>query len=466
MSTKTNSGTTPNRRKTQLDAVLIQLSSQRPSDLWKGMDQARRWLKESPEDQDVYGLLLDAVAKNRELRDRVRNIFLEMMQSGSESAEKALLSIPSSLQEFLADADDAYYAAEYERAIELYRQVLKLDAENARAKDQLAKAEIARITEGIDNNLPRVAVQYYRRARSYIAARDVLTAMNLLNAALEAAQGKGMKYPEADEALNNMQNLLTADEFKQKAKLSLVKEQWKEAVDFYNKALTLDPTNDLMKRELDRLKDLLRAETELRKGGIAKIFTPLIQWQNTVNTAKLVMNPDNPLLNFVEKKLNQIRLIRWVSLILLFTGISFILYISGTLGNFSLVPVSSNTPTSVLIPTNTLTASVNTATETPQPVIPIFTATDLPTKTPTNTLTSTPTEVVLGVGFINKATASTWQEPNSLLIERLGLNHPVTILEEREVSGDTWYRCRWESNGSSQEGWILSSNITFGTPPT
>jgi len=126
MSSKVNPGKTPNKRKSQLDAVLIQLSSQRPSDVWRGMEQTRQWLKTNPEDSDVYGLLLDAVQKNRELREQVRNLLNEMMQNGSQTAEKAILSLPSSLTDFLVNADDAYYGGEYESAIKLYRQVLKL----------------------------------------------------------------------------------------------------------------------------------------------------------------------------------------------------------------------------------------------------------------------------------------------------------------------------------------------------
>ena len=50
----------------------------------------------------------------------------------------------------------------------------------------------------------RAAEQYYRRARSYIAARDIPTAMNLLNAAIEAAQAKGFTFQDAEDALINL----------------------------------------------------------------------------------------------------------------------------------------------------------------------------------------------------------------------------------------------------------------------
>jgi hypothetical protein len=79
--------------------------------------------------------------------------------------------------------------------------------------------------------------------------------------------------------------------------------------------------------------------------------------------------------------------------------------------------------------------------------------------------TQSPTLAPLGTGFINKAIVSTWGEPNSKLIERLGLLQPITLLEKKVVGGDVWYRCSWEKDGSTNEGWILADNISFGTPP-
>jgi len=458
---------TLNKRKTKLDAILIQLGSQRPSEVWRGMEQVRQWLKEDSEDKDVYGLLLDAVQKNRDLREQVRNLLVEMMQNGSKSAENAILSLPSSLTDFLADADDAYYGGEYEHAITLYRQVLKLDPENTRAKDHIAKAEIKRITGESSTDLPRAAEQYYRRARSFIAARDVVTAMNLLNAAMESAQAKGMKYPEAEEALNNMQNLLTADEFWQKAKTALNEKRWKDAVELYNKSLLLDPTNELIKKELESLQDLLKAETALKKRGIMKILMPLGQLQNTVDAARIVMNSGNPLLGFIEKQLSQIRFFRTIGIILLLIIVIFPLYSNGSLNKLftpalTATPLPAITSTSVLdaIPTNTEQRVTQPATATNTQI-----DTDTPQPTPTETLTPTPTEIILGIGYINKGIASTWNAPNGALIERLTLNHPLTILEKQVVAESTWYRCRWDSNGTPREGWILAEYVTFGNPP-
>jgi tetratricopeptide (TPR) repeat protein len=347
---------------------------------------------------------------------------------------------------------------------------LKLDPENARAKDHLAKAEIKRITGESSTDLPRAAEQYYRRARSFIAARDVVTAMNLLNAAIESAQSKGMKYPDAEKALNNMQDLLTADEFWQKAKTALNENKWKEASEFYSKSLILDPTNEVVKKEFESLQDLLRAETALKKRGVMKVLMPIGQLQNTVESARIVMNSGNPLLNYIEKQLSQIRLFRVMGIILLLIIIIFPLYNNGSLKGL-LSPAPVNTPTSSvstdtntpeIVPTNTAQLAIesNLATNTQSPII-----TPTPQPLPTETLTPPPTEATLGVGYINKGIASTWVEPNGTLIERLTLNHPLTILEKRVVAESTWYRCRWDSNGITQEGWILADYVTFGTPP-
>ncbi|MDL1910510.1 tetratricopeptide repeat protein [Chloroflexi bacterium CFX6] len=457
------------KRKSQLDAVLIQLSSQRPSDVWRGMEQARQWLKEDPEDKDVYGILLDAVQKNRELREQVRALFFEMIQNGSQSAEKAMLALPSSLQDFLADADDAYYAAEYERAIQLYRQVLKLDPENARARDHIAKAEIKRITGESATGLPRAAEQYYRRARSYLAARDVVTAMNLLKAAIETAQAKGIKYSEAEEALINMQNLIVADEFRKKAKAALKDNKAKEALELYNKALALDSTNELMKKEFESLQKLLQAETTLRKQGILKIFTPISRLQSAVEDARLAMDSDNPLLTYVERQIGQIRLLRITGLVFLLAIVILPLYFNGNFAGL-FTPAMTSAPSPTGAPTNTVEViptftEVQTTASTPVTDTP-----EMETNTPppafTETFTSTPTESILGVGYINKQVASAWKEPNAGLLGTLSLNTPLTLLEEREVSGSRWYRCRWEVGGIPQEGWILGGNITFGPPPT
>ena len=89
------------------------------------------------------------------------------------------------------------------------------------------------------------------------------------------------------------------------------------------------------------------------------------------------------------------------------------------------------------------------------------------TPAPTDTApANTPTEVVVGFGYINKASVSIWEEPSKGLLGQIGSWEILTVLDAREVSGIVWYRCRWDNNGTTQEGWILGEYVTFGSAPT
>lgn len=465
----------------ELDAVSLLLRSEKPGDIWRGMEQVTRWLQENPESQKIYEMLLNIVQDNRALRVKIRSLLTQMKQRGSKSSESALNNLPSNVQEVLADADDSYYAADYEDAIQLYTQVLRLDPENIRAKDQLGKAEIKRREREEDTGLPRTAEQYYRQARSFIAARDVLTAIKLLNAAIEVAQAKGMPYPDAEEALSNMQNLIKADEFKEKANLALSEERWKDVLDLYNKALALDPTNIIIKKELECFQDLLRAEAELQKKGLLKIFAPLRQVQTALRSARGVINPDNSLLKYVQVQSDRVRLTRIVGMIVI-TTILAVLFLSFSseiaeifeFGDTATVTAPITTPIISSVPTNTFAPiTFETPTITASPMA-AFTATITDTPTVTATLGPTPV-VVLGYGrlLLNFFPV---QEPNGRRIQQLidgkenDLILPrkqlVTVVDSKFDVGGIWYKCIWKVNGVAGEGWILDKYIEFVPPPT
>jgi len=184
-------------RNQQLDAVRIQLLSQRPSDMWRGMEQIRQWLKENPEDTKIYSLLTDSIYKNKDLQPRIRELLQEMTQNGSKLATEFLRNLPINVADLQADADDAYYASEYNKALDLYQQILKLEPSNLYARGQLQKAQSEISTQTSNEELPRDAVQYFRRARSYIATEDYKTALILLEAAIESAAAHNMNYVDA-----------------------------------------------------------------------------------------------------------------------------------------------------------------------------------------------------------------------------------------------------------------------------
>jgi len=215
----------PTNREKQLDSVRLQLRSPQPSSVKAGMDQVRKWLQDYPEDRDTFQFLMDALAESPTLREDVRNLVQGFAEKGSIAASEALnkidsvshqLVIPnrdipdttqappssSTMQDLMSDADDAYYAAEFERAVRLYRKILRVDPANKRALQQLDKAILYQHSAIASADLPREAIKYHRQARSYIAAEDFQAAIKLLTTSVEIAQNEARIFPKQVLTLN------------------------------------------------------------------------------------------------------------------------------------------------------------------------------------------------------------------------------------------------------------------------
>ena len=465
------SGTNPgsDRRKKQIDAVRLQLSSQRPSEIRRGFEQVRQWLNEESEDRDVYSMLLDVVEKNHELRQQVRDLLIDMTQKESRMAAEAVNVLPSSVDDLLADADDAFYAAEYERSIQLYRQVLTRAPENARAKSHLAEAMKETPTASEKNpELPRDAIQYYRRARSYIAARDFSTAMKMLGAALESAQTRGMKYTEAEKLLQSVQDSSLAQEFKQKIyELAMDKGQWKEAFNTCTNALLPDLTDEGIKNEFDAILKLLREELALEKRGSFKVFAPLGKLQRAYKFAKEVLPPKDALLQYVGRQLSSFQTIR-VTLVVAVLAMGAVFFRPWTFIPQTPPPTETPTiaPTTAVPPTQTAT---ETALATPTENIPPSDTPVVDTQTPppTETFTPSPTLAPIGYGEITLFIFPL-KIPNGGRINHSLKPGQVVPLWEKDdtASGGPWYRCTWiDVDGTPYEGWIPASALQIVPGP-
>ena len=78
---------------------------------------------------------------------------------------------------------------------------------------------------------------------------------------------------------------------------------------------------------------------------------------------------------------------------------------------------------------------------------------------------STLAEGESSTGYINRTSVNVWEEPGLRLMGKLELNQVVEVLEKKDLSLYTWYRCSWESSGIRQEGWIIADYITLGSLP-
>jgi tetratricopeptide (TPR) repeat protein len=481
-----NDPTTPDRKR-RLDVIQVKLRSQRPSDIFSAILDVKKLLQDNPEDQEIYEILLDAVRDNPGLRPEVRTLLDEMIQKGSKSAAGALRVLPADVKDLMADADDAYYMGEYEQAIELYQKVLKIDPDNVRAREQTAKAELNRIAGRPDNDLPRAAVQYFRRARSHIAARDFGAAMNLLSAALEAARASGQDFPEAESLLNSMQDLWTADEYKAKAEVALRKEQWGTAYDLYNKAYLLNPQDQVTKELLTGLDGLMRADALLdslsnQSIGDKEYQEKLAKIDGYLKTAEEIKAlVGTSLLKSCRARYNQHlgkglksshvprQALAAIILLLLFLSVGTIVVVWEEMREINHATPPTNVATANIVINSTSTPKASPIPPTPVPFKPtqtavpatptsiLHTATDAFTPTLPVTLTATP----IAYGKL-KLSAYYFADPRSgTAIDRVGMGQEVAILDQQTYGDIVYFLCSWEKDGKLIIGWINRDNINI-----
>ncbi len=529
-------------RENQVSAVRKKLLSPLPSDVKQGIDQIRQWLNDDPEEQDTYSLVLNIARDIPSLANEIRSLLQEMVDKKSTRAVEMLnrlnepattqpsdeenivkkdVSDAQSPQDLSAQADDAYYAAEYDKAISIYQHILRREPENLQARQQLEKATLHRmasIPSSANSNLPREAVQFHRRARSYIAAKDFKLAIEFLRKAMEKAQDYGKKFPEAELFLEITQDQIVAAEYKIIADNAIQEEKWEDAVSALNQSKNFDPSDDAVKKMLDNLQGLLKAESLLdpfgmqvstdrshRLATIADVLKETEEIKELINTkrykitlakyslykaeadlhrwgylaalapqgrllsilraSKEELFPEDPALKYVDEQLKRfkpIRIVFSVSLILITLYMLF-QFFSSNFGNTP--PVASSTPPPTLTPSITLTPTV-TKTPTPSetvttPIIVVAT-----TDTPTSIVTVTPTATPIDIGYTNGSLFHPQDKPNGKWIGSLTRFQVVTILDQKVASGDQWYFIQWEVDGTPQQGWILAQFVTIGSPPT
>lgn len=200
-------------RSRRFSAVKSQLSSTEPDEFRQGIEHLRRWLQGSPDDQEIYTFMVNTSREFPTVLNAILDLLREMKDRGSKIAAATLSELSTSEQDLMDEADDAYYAAEFDKAINLYQKILELEPNNHQARDHLVKAEANKIDgvrERSNQKPPREAIQWFRQARSYIAASDFKAAIIYLGAAVEEARAKEIYFSDAELLLNRIENLFDA----------------------------------------------------------------------------------------------------------------------------------------------------------------------------------------------------------------------------------------------------------------
>jgi hypothetical protein len=305
--------------------------------------------------------------------------------------------------------------------------------------------------------LPYDAVQYFRRARSYIAAKDYVYANNWLQLAVEAARKAGVIYVDAEQLLTNVQDILAVDEVKKQVNPLLEEGQWEKALGIYAEAFAQHPANLLMKKELDGLDGLVHAEVRLRNKGFFRLFTNLFRLRAVLDSTKDIIKPNNPLYSFVRQQYNQIRSVQIGSVfVLLVVALFSSISIAKLIRPLEPPPIITVTTAPAFVPSVIPTQSIVTQTST-------LAVTTTPSIIPTDALVPTPTLIILGYGKLENYYFKPFDQPNKNILTDVTVqrNQFLTILAKEMNGGALWYKCAWEADGVVYQGWILADRITI-----
>lgn len=168
-------------------------------------------------------------------------------------------------RELIKQADEAYYQARYEIAIELYQKALEASPNNKHAQVQLKKADYKLSLKSPLLNIPVEAQELYRRSRSFIRAGDMRQAKKLLKEAILAAEKNKVNFIQAQHLLDNLPDARTAEGYKKKALEQLDIKLWPGALENLKTAVDLDPTDETTQTLLSHLEGLIKAQSNVSR---------------------------------------------------------------------------------------------------------------------------------------------------------------------------------------------------------
>lgn len=249
-----------------IEGARLLLMHNNPAERRRGLaDLCRVVVEIAPEDEDAISLLADVMADENTygeaLSRQARAILREAAEKGSARARRILGSNQDALS-LIARAESAYYDGRYAEAGNLAIRALEIEPENARAavikEKAVARGEVPQEAAPTEGRIPRRAMQLYRRARSYVGAREYKRAAEMLERVLKIAEKAGMDFEAAENQLLDLQERIATQELRE-ATLAALEED--EDIAAAHRKLE----NYLAGNEDKRLKELLKALRELEK---------------------------------------------------------------------------------------------------------------------------------------------------------------------------------------------------------
>ncbi len=202
---------------------------------------------------DRYGLSLDEAPAKEAFEAAA-----PPPQSPPSSAPAGQGSTGGAADSSLADISQAYYAGDYQRAIDLANRVLSAQPDNATALDYRQKSE-DNLVRGVvpDHRIPFDARVAYNRANSLVRAGNYDEAERLYREARDLAERAGItSWKDAEQALLDIQDLALARELLSDGDRLLAGDDWQGALRKYEGALRVVPSDPVARERIDVVKNV------------------------------------------------------------------------------------------------------------------------------------------------------------------------------------------------------------------
>ncbi len=277
-------------------------------DIDEAIDILAQALDHDPNNPEIHALLVNAAERSPHLEMKVQGL-LERYGIDPGAVVTALAAAPaaprtesavpppsfadsatSAGSNALSEVSEAYYAGDYQRAVDQANRILSADPGNVQAREYRQKAE-DNLLRGVvpDHRIPFDARIAYNRANSLVRAGNYDEAERLYREARDLAARAGISsWQDVEQALLDIQDLALARELLAEGDRLLAADDWETALQRYEGATRVVPNDPLAQERIEMVRsvrqqfDQATVQLNMSSGPLSERARELRQLLNTL----------------------------------------------------------------------------------------------------------------------------------------------------------------------------------------
>ncbi len=279
-------------------------------DIDEAIDLLAEALDLDPNNSEIHELLMEAAERSPHLEMKVQGLLerygidpgaVGAPPTGAPAPPRAERPAPPPPTSFtdeaaggealsLSEVSEAYYAGDYQRAVDQANRILAADPGNVQAREYRQKAE-DNLLRGVvpDHRIPFDARIAYNRANSLVRAGNYDEAERLYREARDLAARAGISsWQDVEQALLDIQDLALARELLAEGDRLLAADDWETALQKYEGATRVVPNDPLAQERIELVRrvrqqfDQATVQLNMSSGPLADRARELQQLLNTL----------------------------------------------------------------------------------------------------------------------------------------------------------------------------------------